>query len=549
QGWSLTQGVVECPAEPANTGEISVTIDSNWTHIICLYNEYEAVTGTANNVIAKYVNGALATEGTFNFIATYDDHAGMQAIDEPFMLDSTNGFMITGSELQAGFDYSFSEVDIDADCSDEGDVYRLLGYSMSTVSLEDAASMTPAMVSSWTDVQQDQYIVVHNQRCDFQEVLGSITVVKHVGDADMTDAAGVDFEFTMTDEDNFFLDVDSDADAYTSSQTFMDLEAGLYTVGELVSGGWELDHVSCDGGANQRLAPVANADAVDINLGAGANVTCHFYNVMPGGEEGTGTIRIVKEADGADTEIFGFNIFSERGETDFSEDFDLDLDTANSDRESFRMMTDLPAGAYEVTEDAMAGWAVESVTCTPAGVSTWASGVLTIELEADADVVCTFINRTSVTGTEFPIFVPQPSENLPDTGSDNGTDTGTDSGSDNGSDTGSDTGTDTGTDNGSDTGTDTGTDTGADNGNDNGTGETPVANNDAVAGVEAPEGAGGMTGNGATNNDAVAGVQAPGAPDTGSGSALGGSRDGMPFIIAGLIAMMAGLAYFGVRRA
>lgn len=122
-----------------------------------------------------------------------------------------------------------------------------------------------------------------------------------------------------------------------------------------------------------------------------------------GGNTGTGTLTIVKDAQPNDPQDFHFTTVGAG-----LSDFDLDDDGINANPLSNSMtFTNLAAGIpFTVTEDAVSGWTVPSIQCivaVPGLTSTFTDQLnrtFTVNLEAGADVTCTFINvKTTPTFT------------------------------------------------------------------------------------------------------------------------------------------------------
>ncbi len=117
---------------------------------------------------------------------------------------------------------------------------------------------------------------------------GSITIVKDAEPASATDF----FKFTTNLNPPVFLLNDADPTDYiigvtavpaASSKTFSSLAPGVYTVAEEAqTNGWNLRRIQCINGANVVIGPTGDYDVGDsnvtINLGAGENVICEFFN-------------------------------------------------------------------------------------------------------------------------------------------------------------------------------------------------------------------------------------------------------------------------------
>ena len=123
----------------------------------------------------------------------------------------------------------------------------------------------------------------------------------------------------------------------------------------------------------------------------------------PGVGGGTGTLTIIKDAQPNDPQDFHFTTVGAG-----LSPFDLDDDGTNANPLSNSItFTNLAAGIpFTVTEDAVSGWTVPSIQCLVAvpGLTTTFTDQLnrtfTVNLEAGANVTCTFINvKTTATPT------------------------------------------------------------------------------------------------------------------------------------------------------
>jgi len=123
----------------------------------------------------------------------------------------------------------------------------------------------------------------------------------------------------------------------------------------------------------------------------------------PGVGGGTGTLTIIKDAQLDDPQDFHFTTVGAG-----LSPFDLDDDGTNANPLSNSItFTNLAAGVpFTVTEDAVSGWTVPSIQCLVAvpGLTTTFTDQLnrtfTVNLEAGANVTCTFINvKTTPTPT------------------------------------------------------------------------------------------------------------------------------------------------------
>lgn len=159
------------------------------------------------------------------------------------------------------------------------------------------------------------------------------------------------------------------------SQTFA-ADTGAYQISETVPDGWTLSDVTCND-TDSTYNPQTRV--LTINVGADEPVECTFTNTRD-----SGTITIRKETDTPDTtQIFSF--------TGMLGAFNL----GHNDQESFTRAT----GVYTLSETAVTGWTLQGVVCDDTNSSfDEQSGVLTVNLANDEQVLCTFTN-TRDTGT------------------------------------------------------------------------------------------------------------------------------------------------------
>ncbi|MCP4424418.1 MAG: hypothetical protein GY803_08010, partial [Chloroflexi bacterium] len=195
--------------------------------------------------------------------------------------------------------------------------------------------------------------------CTFtnSDVAGSITIVNATNPPGATGF-------------NFWGDLGSFTLDDVQSHQVGNLMPGDYNVFETVPTSWQMN-VSCVGGDFTPLG----SDAVTVHLDAGEDITCTFTNTNVGG-----SITIVNAtvpAGGA-----GFFYFGDLG------GFTLD-DGQN------QQVNDLLPGDYAVFQDVPAGWVVD-ISCV-GGDSTIVDNSVTVHLDANEDVICTF-NNTYVGG-------------------------------------------------------------------------------------------------------------------------------------------------------
>ena len=208
--------------------------------------------------------------------------------------------------------------------------------------------------------------------CTFNNVytppppVGSITILKNVDDDSYADMS---FDFVFDGSTNFSLSENG------APFVVSDLPAGNYTVTETVPSDWDLDTIDCGNGNNN----TALANGLTIVLEAGEEAVCTFNNVYTPPPP-VGSITILKNVDDDSFADMDFD-FVFNGSTNFS----------LSENGTPYVVSDLPAGTYNVTENVPPGWDLTSIDCGPNN-NTGATNGLNIVLEAGEDAVCTFNN-------------------------------------------------------------------------------------------------------------------------------------------------------------
>ena len=381
---------------PAGSYTFTETQVSGWTlaSIVCTPSAgttTNVVTGAATIVLAAGANVTCTFTntklGTLTIVkdAQPDDPqdftfttvgAGLSAFDLDD--DPTNGTLLsskTFTNLAAGVSFTVTEG-------------AVAGWTVPSIQCIVAV---PGTTTTFTD-QLNRTFTVNleagaNVTCTFTNVrttptTGSITIVK---DAQPNDAQ--DFTFTPSVATIPAFPLDDDSDPTLSHQRVISgLPAGSYTFTETQVSGWTLASIVCTPSAGTTTNVVTGA--ATIVLAAGANVTCTFTNTK------LGTLTIVKDAQPDDPQDFTFTTVGAGLSA-----FDLDDDPTNGTLLSSKTFTNLAAGvSFTVTEGAVAGWTVPSIQCIVAvpGTTTTFTDQLnrtfTVNLEAGANVTCTFIN-------------------------------------------------------------------------------------------------------------------------------------------------------------
>ena len=218
---------------------------------------------------------------------------------------------------------------------------------------------------------------------------GSLTIEKEARPAGQPD----DFAFTTDGDDLTDFSLDNDPDSDTPDSITFVAHPGDKSVEEGTTPGWDFDSVSCD----DDKVDITGA-RIDVDLAVGDDITCTYVNTQPG------TITITKDAQPDNQRDFGFTA------SDF-DDFVLD-DDDDDELDSSVSFTDVAPGEYSFTEDAAAGWTLESIDCGEHDF-TVLDRTVTFDMEEGDAVECTFVNEKvapelTVTKTATPDEVAEP---------------------------------------------------------------------------------------------------------------------------------------------
>jgi hypothetical protein len=179
------------------------------------------------------------------------------------------------------------------------------------------------------------------------------------------------FAFTSSDTAaiaNFSLTTVSGA----ASRSFGTVTAGTHTLTAGATAGFDLGSITCSGGTTAiNLA----AGTATITVGGGVTVSCTFASAR------RGSISITKTTSG------GSATFPFTSNNAAIPAFSL----ATSSGPATRSFTDLVPGSYTITEGAVAGWSLASLTCTGGTTSINLAGrAVTLTLAAGGAISCTF---------------------------------------------------------------------------------------------------------------------------------------------------------------
>lgn len=207
--------------------------------------------------------------------------------------------------------------------------------------------------------------------------VGSITIVKSA-----VPTGTQSFGFTGS-LGSFFL---SDGGLQPNQHSVLGLPAGRYVITETATAGWSLNNVSCTGGITSR-----QGNTVVIDLLGSQNVSCTFTNVADAIPPGS--ITIVKSASPAGPQAFGFS--GSLGNFSLSN---------GGTQPNSRQFSGLTPGAYVITETALSGWQLDSISCS-GGAWTQAGASAAITLSGGENVSCTFVNRAVSSGSST-LYLP-----------------------------------------------------------------------------------------------------------------------------------------------
>ncbi|HET6594988.1 MAG TPA: hypothetical protein VFG81_05165 [Anaerolineales bacterium] len=339
--------------DPANTYDVAETVPPGWELNAAMCNNGEnidsidldpgeTVTCTFENEKAGsiiIVKNTVGGNGTFNFTSS--------TLGNFSLMTSSNTASTTFSNLDVDITYDVAETvpagwDLtSATCNS--------GETINSIDLNPGETVT----CTFTNTQRGHIIVdkVTNPSGDSQgfsfDASGGTSPA--YADFNLTDAAA------------------------PNDQT---LKPGSYSVVEGALAGWDLTGLTCND-ANGSVSP--GTRTANIMLDPGETVTCTFTNTK------RGTIKIIKDAVPNDAQDFTFT-------RSFGANFMLD-DDSNTVLQNNVTFLNLVPGAYSVTESAVAGWDLTSLTCNDAnGTTNPGTRTANIALDPGENAICTFTN-------------------------------------------------------------------------------------------------------------------------------------------------------------
>lgn len=166
----VAMGIIGVTVAPANASAFWWPWGHNHAHAQT-NNEEDTVTIT----IQKYIDGEPATsenadDNAFAMTSSWDNPGEGQGFDEfELSAETSPAYQKISDELNEGADYSVNE-ELDGDivsasCEDEKP-YALVGYSVGEDEQAAAAANKSTDAPSFTDLSEDQYVIVWNETCD-----------------------------------------------------------------------------------------------------------------------------------------------------------------------------------------------------------------------------------------------------------------------------------------------------------------------------------------------------------------------------------------------
>lgn len=167
----------------------------------------------------------------------------------------------------------------------------------------------------------------------------------------------------------------------TGEREFLDLAASSYTIIELPDSDFTLEDITCTGDIDNGSDVDVPNRTITIDLDPGESIVCTFENL-----QSRGSITIVKNTDVDGT-------FSFTG-TDPIGSFDL----TTSGGTNARIIPDLAAGTYTITERGNPEFDLASISCNDSTTGNTDTGAVTVSLSPAQNLTCTF-NNTQKTGS------------------------------------------------------------------------------------------------------------------------------------------------------
>ncbi len=316
-------------ADAAGTRAVAITPEPGEA-VICTFTNYE---NPAHIQVCKNTVTTSGDNPAFGFELTGPDN------DLPVSTSLSNGNCDFGPGdvnevmLAAGGGYAISEDPAD-------------GWDTQVACVGSAGPEDPANIN----LSPDETVI-----CTYTNTQRGHVIVQK-----QTNPAGVLQTFSFS----------GDAAGVIADGETIDVEvaAGQYVSTEAATNNWNLDSIICDDGDSS-----GNGSTATFNVQAGESVTCTFTNSYIG--VANGFIIVRKQTDPEDdSQVFAFS-------------GDLNGDIADKGT----LAAEVAPGQYTSTEQALAGWDLDSISCDDED-SSGDGATATFNVAAGEAVTCTFIN-------------------------------------------------------------------------------------------------------------------------------------------------------------
>ena len=208
--------------------------------------------------------------------------------------------------------------------------------------------------------------------CTFANRLSTAGTLKIVKDALPDDPQSFQFDtYGPTPPGHVGAFLTDNGGGSKNSATYVVNPGSNYRIFETVPDPWVPQSATCSDGSS----------VMSITISPNENVVCTFVNLKQG------QIRVVKDAQPDDTQVFDFTAGGGLSPSSFS------LDDYPHTRESSRAFSVNPGSGYSVAETVPAGWHQSAATCSDG------SPVSNIDVSAGEIVTCTFTNVADEVGT------------------------------------------------------------------------------------------------------------------------------------------------------
>ena len=359
--WTLAAPTCIGDSEAQTSGRtVTLDVDAGET-ITCTYvnTKHASLTIVKDAVPNDPQDFSFGVSGTGLVAFTLDDDPGSGAVpsSRTFQLNTQYGAKTVTESAVAGWTLT------GLSCTGDTEAQTSLANRTATVDVD------PGEVITCTFVNTKQ---------------ASLTIVK-----DANPNAPQDFDFDSTGTGvSADIDLDDDPADVTLPQavTFplTDAQLGTKTITENAAAGWTLTALTCSGDSEAQTSLVTRTATVDVD--SGEQVVCTYVNTR------NASLTIVKDAVPNGAQDFDFDATG----TGVSTDFDLDDDpTSVALPQAITFpLSGAQLGAKSVTETAVAGWRLVSLTCTGDGEAqtSLANRTATVDVDPGEAIVCTFVN-------------------------------------------------------------------------------------------------------------------------------------------------------------